>query len=222
MKRIVFTLLLLVLSSMGMAQREDGFEPNKYTGSSMPQIFENASSYFGHFSFLAGVHMGQYLNPSYGLLSENKDMKSFGASFGIMFAFYPVMFDYELSYHSNTFQNGGEKTISNTEKADAGYLSIALFPWTYRSSNIVIPVVGIGFQKSTLHPNWGFSSSEEVLDDVVNMQPVIKMGLIINIPLHREGMSFLLRGNYYRSLFVKEHPHAFNAFSISLGMSKHY
>lgn len=191
--------------------------PNRYRGHTYKEMSRNVRYNIGMAGVVLGTHFGQYLNSSYGKLMESGQLSpkpglSIGAN---LYQYYPVIISAEYSINWDKF---GEYT--NHNKSFAGYVSLAAFPWFYKGGGIFIPNIGIGLQHSVIGPEWKPTHQTDKDPDDKVSQVLYKIGFIINIPIKTGGLYALqLVGNYYRSLFTKDQPHALNAVTIGIGFS---
>ena len=194
--------------------------PHRYRGATLKGMYWRVHSTLRYGGVFGGAHTGQFLNPSYGRLYESGRIQpKLGYSFGAYIsAAYPVFFDVELTNYKDVFDN----SYVNENQAVSGFASLALFPFSFSTSTIIIPIVGIGLQHAKFTPKWKLSQNSEVepMDEVI--QPLYKIGLIINIPTGNDEVgNFHIIGNYYHSLFVENQPHSLVGFTVGIGFSYH-
>lgn len=180
--------------------------PRHYKGLGFKEIMDNTRDNLRERGVTVGYHSGQYLNSTYGKLEEVGRVKQlYGISIGISFySIYPFAISGEYSRHIDNI--GGTEF---EQRSLSAFLSLVSFPWFYSDRISILPNVGIGVQ---------YSHIPQINNKIV--QPVYKMGIIINFPISNlSDNSIQIIGNYYRSLNVTNQPHAMNAITIGLGFS---
>lgn len=242
MKRFYTTLLVIFLGIPLMAATShwgegatfsggDNIRPRGWWGHTFLETIEDVRDELGGMVFFAGTHTGQFLNSGYGKFIESGKMRSnFGFSGGVLYPkLYPLLLDVEYTYYKDQFGDFSDKDniFSNRNTSLAAFLSYVPFPWSYKLSTYILPVVGIGIQTGSYKACWKTAyNSGTPIETIANypinavIQPLYKLGLLFHFPIegNYRDTHIWIYGNYYRSLITKDRPHAFSAVSFGIGI----
>ena len=202
------------LDKAGPGGGDHPIKPRRYKGHTFKEMNRQGRYNLGMITLYGGLHSGQFLNPSYGMLQESGHLYPKRGGFGgvASYQYYPILVNVEYAMHSDSLDS---RTI--THSTLSGFASLAVFPWFYSEWFALVPVIGIGMQHGTFQPNWKLTSTGAVEPKDVVVQPLYRVGLIINFRINEFRLQLI--GNYYRSLFIKDQPHALNGYTVGVGFS---
>lgn len=190
----------------------DPLKPRRFRGYTLKEMHRQGRINLGMLSLYGGIHSGQFLNPSFGMLQESGHLiPKLGGFGGVMASqYYPILLNFEYAIHSDSLES---RSVLHMEFS--GFASLAVFPWFYSEYFSVVPVIGVGLQHGMFEPSWRLSPLEPEKPKDVVVQPLYRVGMIINFVIDTYRIQII--GNYYRSMFIKNQPHALNGYTLGIG-----